>query len=435
MTPASPRALLRAMFDAAIAARAAVARCLPPHLPAPPQRPHDRRRRRQGVGGDGAARRGRTGRARSTGLVVTRYGYAVPCERIEIVEAAHPVPDAAGRDGGAAHPRAGRRARRRRPGAVPDLRRRLGAAGAAAAGAHARRQAGGQPRAAADRGATIGEMNCVRRHLSAIKGGRLARGLRIRREVVTLLISDVPGDDPIDIASGPTVADPTTCADALDDPAPLRHRRCRRTSRRVLDSGRRRNAEARRSAARRASTTAMIATPQAALEAAAARRARSRRHAAHPRRRDRRRGARRRQGAWPASRCRSRTHGAAVRAALRAALRRRDDGHRARHGPRRAQRRVPARRSRSRSTASPASTRSPATPTASTAGGQSPARSLAPDTLARAWAARPRAARRARRQRRPRLLRRARRLGRHRPDAHQRQRLPRDPRRRSTAKR
>ncbi len=66
-------------------------------------------------------------------------------------------------------------------------------------------------------------MNCVRRHLSAIKGGRLAAACHPAR-VLTLLISDVPGDDPIDIASGPTVADPTTCADALDIVAPLRHR-------------------------------------------------------------------------------------------------------------------------------------------------------------------------------------------------------------------
>jgi glycerate 2-kinase len=63
-------------------------------------------------------------------------------------------------------------------------------------------------------GAAIDEMNCVRKHLSAIKGGRLARCAR-RRRVVTLLISDVPGDDPAVIASGPTVPDASTCADAL----------------------------------------------------------------------------------------------------------------------------------------------------------------------------------------------------------------------------
>ncbi len=64
-------------------------------------------------------------------------------------------------------------------------------------------------------GATIREINCVRRHLSAIKGGRLAAACHPAR-VVSLLISDVPGDDPVDIASGPTVGDPTTCADALE---------------------------------------------------------------------------------------------------------------------------------------------------------------------------------------------------------------------------
>jgi glycerate 2-kinase len=63
-------------------------------------------------------------------------------------------------------------------------------------------------------GATISEINCVRRHLSAIKGGRLAAAC-YPATVLTLAISDVPGDDPVDIASGPTVADPSTCADAL----------------------------------------------------------------------------------------------------------------------------------------------------------------------------------------------------------------------------
>ena len=73
-------------------------------------------------------------------------------------------------------------------------------------------------------------MNCVRQHLSAIKGGRLAAACH-PAQVVTLLISDVPGDDPTDIASGPTVADPTTCADALDVAAPLRHRAAARRAR------------------------------------------------------------------------------------------------------------------------------------------------------------------------------------------------------------
>jgi hydroxypyruvate reductase len=116
-------------------------------------------------------------------------------------------------------------------------------------------------------GANISEMNCVRRHLSAIKGGRLAAACHPAK-VVTLLISDVPGDDPTDIASGPTVADPTTCADALailrryaiDVPPNVRH---------VLESGE--GETVKPGDVRLANTeTRMIATPQMALEAAAA---------------------------------------------------------------------------------------------------------------------------------------------------------------------
>jgi hydroxypyruvate reductase len=116
-------------------------------------------------------------------------------------------------------------------------------------------------------GATISEMNCVRRHLSAIKGGRLAAACHPAR-VLTLLISDVPGDRPIDIASGPTVADPTTCADALSivrrygielAPAVID----------VLESGRGESIKPGDPRLARA-TVRMIATPQMALEAAAA---------------------------------------------------------------------------------------------------------------------------------------------------------------------
>jgi hydroxypyruvate reductase len=115
-------------------------------------------------------------------------------------------------------------------------------------------------------GATISEVNCVRRHLSAIKGGRLAAACHPAR-VLTLLISDVPGDRPIDIASGPTVADPTTCADALnivrrygiDLPAAARE---------VLESGRGESVKPGDPRLARA-TVRMIATPQMALEAAA----------------------------------------------------------------------------------------------------------------------------------------------------------------------
>ena len=116
-------------------------------------------------------------------------------------------------------------------------------------------------------GATISEMNCVRRHLSALKGGRLAAACHPAK-VVSLLISDVPGDNPIDIASGPTVADPTTCADALAIvrrygialPAKVRA---------LLESG---EGETVKPGDPRlaAVDTRMIATPQMALEAAAA---------------------------------------------------------------------------------------------------------------------------------------------------------------------
>jgi hydroxypyruvate reductase len=204
-------ALLRSLFDAAVAA-AQPALCLPPHLPAPP-------RGRTIVIGAGKAS---AAMARALedhwpgpleGLVVTRYGYQVPCQRIEIVEAAHPVPDAAGL-------RAAERIAALVTGLnADDLVIALISGGgssllvAPAAGLTlADKQAVNQALLAS--GATISEMNCVRRHLSAIKGGRLAAACH-PAQVVTLLISDVPGDSPVDIASGPTVADPTTCADAL----------------------------------------------------------------------------------------------------------------------------------------------------------------------------------------------------------------------------
>jgi hydroxypyruvate reductase len=115
-------------------------------------------------------------------------------------------------------------------------------------------------------GATIREMNVVRRHLSAIKGGRLAAACHPAR-VITLLLSDVPGDQPMDIASGPTVVDPTTCADALailqrhgiDVPAPVLS---------VLESGLGESVKPGDPRLVRAEVR-MVATPQMALEAAA----------------------------------------------------------------------------------------------------------------------------------------------------------------------
>lgn len=115
-------------------------------------------------------------------------------------------------------------------------------------------------------GATISEMNCVRRHLSAIKGGRLAAACHPAR-VLTLSISDVPGDDPIDIASGPTVGDPTTCADALA--IARRHGiELPEAARELLESGRGESIKPGDPRLERAQLK-VIAAPQQALDAAA----------------------------------------------------------------------------------------------------------------------------------------------------------------------
>jgi hydroxypyruvate reductase len=201
-----------------------------------------------------------------SGLVVTRYGYAVPCERIEIVEAAHPIPDAAGM-------RAAERmlecVRKLTP---DDLVLCLISGGGSAllplpASGLTLDIKQSLARSLLASGATISEINCVRRHLSGIKGGRLAAACH-PAQVVTLLISDVPGDRPLDIASGPTVADPTRCEDALgilrrygiDMPVTVRE---------LLESGRGESVKPGDPRLARAQTTT-IATPQMALEAAAA---------------------------------------------------------------------------------------------------------------------------------------------------------------------
>lgn len=210
------RDLLRRMFDAAIAA-AQPSLCVPPHLPDPSQV-----RGRVLVIGAGKAsaemalaveNAWRGPREQLAGLVVTRYGYGAPCRHIEIVEAAHPVPDAAGLA-------AAQRMLARVAGLGPDdLVLSLISGGGSALLPLPLPGLTLDDKQQLNRellrcGATIREMNCVRRHLSAIKGGRLAAACHPAR-VLTLALSDVPGDDPIDIASGPTVGDPTTCADAL----------------------------------------------------------------------------------------------------------------------------------------------------------------------------------------------------------------------------
>lgn len=207
-----PRILLQQMFEAAVRS-ARPESCIPEHLPDPPSG-------KLIVIGAGKAS---AAMARAfedawegeiaAGLVVTRYGYEVPCRRIEIVAAAHPVPDEAGCAAAA-------RMLQLVQGLTPeDLVLCLISGGGSAllplpldgVSLEEKQELG---RELLRSGASIGEINCVRRHLSAIKGGRLAAACHPAR-VITLAISDVPGDNPADIASGPTVADATSCADAL----------------------------------------------------------------------------------------------------------------------------------------------------------------------------------------------------------------------------
>ena len=207
-----PRVFLQKLFEAAVAA-AQPALCLPPHLPPKPKG------RAVVVGaGKASAEMARVVEANwdgpLSGLVVTRYGHSVPCQKIEIVEAAHPVPDPAGVN-------AARRILRKVRGLTADdvVICLISGGGSAllslpAAGLTL------DDKQAVNRellrcGATIAEINCIRKHLSAIKGGRLAVAAA-PAPVVTLAISDVPGDDPAIIASGPTVAAPTTYADARE---------------------------------------------------------------------------------------------------------------------------------------------------------------------------------------------------------------------------
>ncbi len=262
-----PRALLERLFRAAIAA-AQPMRCIAAHLPAPPT----------GAGrfivigaGKASAAMAQAFEAHwphriDAGLVITRYGYGAHTQRIEIVEAAHPVPDAAGQQA------AQRVAQLVQGLTTQDVVVALISGGGSSLLAAPLQGLTLEDKQAINKellrcGASISEMNCVRRHLSALKGGRLAAACAPAR-VVTLLISDVPGDDPADIASGPTVADASTCADALSivqryaialPPA----------ARALLESGR--GETIKPGDARLAGhEVRMITAPQIALEAAAA---------------------------------------------------------------------------------------------------------------------------------------------------------------------
>lgn len=251
------------MFEAAIEA-ALPDKSLPKYLPAPPKG------RTIVVGcGKAAASMAKAvedhWHAPLEGLVVTRYGHRVPTSRIEVVEAAHPVPDLAGREA------AERIMNLVRGLSADDLVLFLVSGGGSALLALpapgitlADKQAINKALLAS--GANIAEMNCVRKHLSAVKGGRLAAAAAPAR-VVTLAISDIPGDDPAVIASGPTVADPTTFADAL---AILDKYRIREPLS-VVDHLRAAKDETPKPGDPRLARTElhMIATPQMSLEAAA----------------------------------------------------------------------------------------------------------------------------------------------------------------------
>jgi glycerate 2-kinase len=259
----NPRDLLLKMFSAAVEA-AQPEHCVPPYLPAAPAG----RLIVIGAGKASAAMAQAVERhwpGALSGLVVTRYGYAVPCERIDIIEAAHPVPDVASLT-------AAKRIMEMVGGLNADDTVLCLISGGGSSlmvlpvDSVTLEDKQNVNRALLKSGATISEMNCVRRHLSAIKGGRLAAACHPAK-VITLLLSDVPGDNPCDIASGPTVGDPTTCADALaivrrygiDLPVSVR---------KALESGE--GESVKPDDPRLANIeTRMIATPQKALEAAA----------------------------------------------------------------------------------------------------------------------------------------------------------------------
>ncbi len=263
------RGLLRGMFDAAVSA-AAPALCVPPCLPPPPPG-------RTVVVGAGKAAAAMAAAVEAhwpadkplAGLVVTRYGHGVgePVPgRIAVVEASHPVPDAAGQA-----------AAERILGLVAGLGAEDlvlclisgGGSSLLALPALGLTLADKQTvnRALLRSGADIADMNCVRKHLSAIKGGRLAAAAA-PAAIVSLVISDVPGDDPSVIASGPTVPDATTLADARGVLARYRITPPDAVLARLQDSAAETPKPGDPAFAR--ARMVMVATPQASLEAAAA---------------------------------------------------------------------------------------------------------------------------------------------------------------------
>ena len=211
MSKTAPLDLLHAMFDAATAA-ALPDKCVAAHLP-----PHPKGRTVVVGAGKAAAAMARAveqaWNGPLEGLVVTRYGHSVPTDSIEVVEASHPVPDAAGVE-------ASRRILATVRGLSEDdlVLCLISGGGSALLSLPADGLTLEDKQVVTNEllrcGATITEINCVRKHLSAIKGGRLAIACHPAK-VVALIISDVPGDDLSSIASGVTVVDPSTYDDAL----------------------------------------------------------------------------------------------------------------------------------------------------------------------------------------------------------------------------
>ena len=257
------RVLLTEMFHAAVAA-ASPDLAVPRHLP-----PRPRGRTIVVGAGKAAASMARAVETHwdgpISGLVVTRYGHGVPCRQIEVVEASHPVPDAAGQEA------ASRILASVQGLTADDLVLCLISGGGSAllalpASGITLEDKQAVAKALLRSGASIHQMNCVRKHLSAIKGGRLAAAAFPAR-VVTLAISDVPGDDVSVIASGPTVPDPSTFREALailkrygiDGPEPV----IRHLMAGVDETPKPGDPRLGRS------TTVLIATPQDSLEAAA----------------------------------------------------------------------------------------------------------------------------------------------------------------------
>jgi len=264
------RSLLRAIFDAAVAA-AHPDVVLAPYLP-----PVPKGRVLCLAAGKGAAAMAAAAErhyldkagldpVRLSGIATTRHGHGVPTRRIKVVEAGHPMPDEAGLKAAAETLEIARQA------TADDLLLVLLSGGGSAnwiapVDSITFQQKQSVTRALLRSGAPIGEVNTVRKHLSRIKGGRLARAGQNAAEILTLAISDVPRDDPSAIASGPTVPDPTTLADArtivakykleIDDAV-----------RRALDDPKNESCKAKDTAFERAQFE-LIARPRQSLDAA-----------------------------------------------------------------------------------------------------------------------------------------------------------------------